>query len=80
MRMGPATSGVKKKVDRRGLPDYLRGMADRRKVATTLPSDVHDRLKSVAERLGFKMQALVERWIVAGLDKLEREEQRRGIR
>jgi hypothetical protein len=42
--------------------------------STRLPPAVLRRLRDAADRGGYRLAALVERWIVAGLDALEERE------
>jgi predicted DNA-binding protein len=55
----------------------MQAMGERRKMfSTRLPPDLLLRLRDLAERGGYRMAALVERLLLAGLDELEAREAR----
>jgi hypothetical protein len=57
----------------------MRNMGERKAMfSTRLPPAVLRRLRDAADRGGYRLAALVERWIVAGLDALEEREPARA--
>jgi hypothetical protein len=59
----------------------MRNMGERKAMfSTRLPPAVLRRLRDAADRGGYRLAALVERWIVAGLDALEERETARSRR